>query len=102
MEKLSFEYSGTKPISKRVHVGVVGSGDLEILMEPLKEKYTQVTIRTRFEGNSELWKALLDRFFASNDIIAKVEINDFGGTPGVATMRLLQALEVSNSVSNKK
>ena len=102
MEKLTFEYPGTKHISKSVHVGVVGSGDLEILMEPIKENHTKVTIRTRFEGNSEIWKALLERFFASNDILAKIEINDFGGTPGVATMRLLQALEVSNSVSDEK
>lgn len=34
MEQLAYQYQTSQPISQRVHVGVVGSGDLEILMFP--------------------------------------------------------------------
>lgn len=95
METLTFRYKVTKSIPRSAHVGVVGSGDLEILMEPIRDGYADVTIRTRFAGYSQIWQGLLDRFFASNDIMAKIEINDFGATPGMVSMRLLQALEVS-------
>lgn len=96
MEKLTFEYSATKSVPQRAYVGVVGSGDLEILLEPIEGKKAYVIIRTRFDGFEKVWKSLLDKFFEVNDIAAKIEINDFGATPGMVTMRLLQALEVSN------
>jgi malonate decarboxylase delta subunit len=97
MEKLTFEYSATKSVAQRAYVGVVGSGDLEILLDPLIEQKAYVVVRTRFDGYRQIWKNILDRFFASNDIAAKIEINDFGATPGMVTMRLLQALEVSSN-----
>lgn len=95
MEKLTFEYAATKSVPKRAYVGVVGSGDLEILLEPIEEKKAYVVVRTRFDGFEQIWKDILDRFFEDNDIAVKIEINDFGATPGMVTMRLLQALEVS-------
>lgn len=97
METLTFKYKGTKKISNRAHVGVVGSGDLEILMEPSKDNFTTVVIRTRFDGYKEIWKTILDKFFSTNDIAASLEINDYGATPGMVSMRLLQALEVSQN-----
>ncbi len=102
MEKLTFEYAATKPIAQRAYVGVVGSGDLEILMEPSKKQKSYVVVKTRFDGYGEIWKNILNRFFDSNNIIANIEINDFGATPGVVTMRLLQALEVSSNEYNEK
>lgn len=96
MEKLTFEYSATKSVPNRAYVGVVGSGDLEILLEPIEEKKAYVVVRTRFDGFSQIWSDILDKFFRDNDIAAKIEINDFGATPGMVTLRLLQALEVSN------
>jgi malonate decarboxylase delta subunit len=95
MEKLTFEYASTKSVPKRAYVGVVGSGDLEILLEPIEEKKAYVVVRTRFDGFEQIWRDMLDRFFEDNDIAVKIEINDFGATPGMVTMRLLQALEVS-------
>ena len=41
------------------------------------------------------WAKVLERFFTVHDVAATVKINDFGATPGVVTMRLAQALEVS-------
>lgn len=95
MEKLTFDYSATKSVPKQAYVGVVGSGDLEILLEPLEGTEAHVVVRTRFDGFGQIWKDLLDKFFRENDIAAKIEINDFGATPGMVTLRLMQALEVS-------
>jgi malonate decarboxylase delta subunit len=49
------------------------------------------------EGVREIWKAVLDRFFDQNDLAAVIEINDFGATPGVVSLRLAQAVEVLQS-----
>ncbi|BDG36206.1 malonate decarboxylase subunit delta [Saccharococcus caldoxylosilyticus] len=95
METLFFEYPATKTLPRRAHVGVVGSGDLEILMEPSAEARTKVTVRTSVKGFGKTWAKVLERFFTVHDVAATVKINDFGATPGVVTMRLAQALEVS-------
>ena len=34
MERIEFDYPAKRKISGRAHVGVVGSGDLEVLLEP--------------------------------------------------------------------
>lgn len=97
METLKFIYPASKAVKRRAYVGVVGSGDLEILLEPSSENKATVFVRTRFDGFGDVWKNLLDRFFEANDIASYIEINDFGATPGMVSMRLLQALEVSTS-----
>lgn len=97
METMNFQYAATKAVVRRAHVGVVGSGDLEILLEPTKGEYAHVAVRTRFDGYKEIWKSILDKFFDTNDIIVDIKINDFGATPGMVSMRLLQALEVCTS-----
>ncbi|VYT78871.1 malonate decarboxylase subunit delta [Enterococcus faecium] len=38
MEQLAYKYPTKQPINKKIHVGVVGSGDLEILMFPTEKK----------------------------------------------------------------
>ncbi|BCU81480.1 malonate decarboxylase acyl carrier protein [Polycladomyces abyssicola] len=97
METLTFEYRATTPLPRCAHVGVVGSGDLEILFEPSPDQRARVVVRTRFDGYRDLWKAVVDRFFAQHDVAARIEINDFGATPGVVWLRLLQGLEVCRS-----
>ncbi len=97
METLEFKFSAkNKHKAKgRAHVGVVGSGDLEVLMEPLDSSTAQVRIRTSVPGFSEQWKAVLDRFFMKYDGAVAIEINDAGATPGVVSLRLAQAVEAS-------
>jgi malonate decarboxylase delta subunit len=97
MEKLSFEYptSGKKP--QRFHVGVVGSGDLEILLEPSENATAHVTIQTSVTGFEGTWKAVLDRFFERYEEAANLEIHDSGATPGTVALRLQQAVEGSRS-----
>jgi len=94
VETLNFEYEATQPLTRKAHVGVVGSGDLEVLIEPLAEPTTRVRVRTSVDGYGQVWKAILDRFFSHFGYTARVEINDFGATPGTVTLRLEQAAEL--------
>ncbi|KAB2336668.1 malonate decarboxylase subunit delta [Cytobacillus depressus] len=102
MEKLMFRFPTTKELLSKSHVGVVGSGDLEILMEPSEGDYAEVIVRTGTTGFKETWSAVLERFFSQHDVSAMIKINDFGATPGVVTLRLSQALEVANDVGYAK
>jgi malonate decarboxylase delta subunit len=96
METFSYTYPAGKEVSQRAHTGVVGSGDLEIIIEPATNNTLEFTVRTASEGFQETWQAVFKRFVAQNDINAKVTINDFGATPGVVSLRLAQALEIAN------
>lgn len=93
METLNFEYEAKERLTRRAHVGVVGSGDLEVLIEPSNTSSAQVRVRTSVNGFAQVWKAVLDRFFARFEHAARVEINDFGATPGTVALRLEQAAE---------
>ncbi|EGQ26317.1 malonate decarboxylase delta subunit [Sporosarcina newyorkensis 2681] len=95
MEKLTYTFAANRPIQCKTHVGVVGSGDLEILLEPTEAQETVVEIRTGITGYSDTWKRVIERFMAQQQILASIKINDFGATPGVVSIRLAQAAEVS-------
>lgn len=94
MEKLQFQYETSQPIQKAAHIGVVGSGDLEIIIEPIQGTKTEVNILTGSDGFGEVWKNVLTRFFNRYPLTARVTIQDFGATPGVVMLRLTQVLEV--------
>lgn len=102
LEVLTYSFPATKKIESQAHIGVVGSGDLEIIMKPSDKEYTEVTIRTGTTGFNDTWKSVLERFFSQNEVSAKIKINDFGATPGVVSLRLAQALEVSCNVDSIK
>lgn len=93
MEQMSFTYPAREPLARRVHVGVVGSGDLEVLLEPSADHSAHVTVTTSVDGFGSVWKNVLDRFFSRFTGAARIEINDFGATPGVVLLRLEQAAE---------
>jgi malonate decarboxylase delta subunit len=95
MEQFEFNYPAKRKIPKRAHVGVVGSGDLEVLLEPADSTTASVRIRTSVDGFKETWKAVLDRFFGQYDGAVRIEINDAGATPGAVYLRLQQAVEAS-------
>lgn len=95
MEQLKFEYPAAKRhVSKKAHVGVVGSGDMEILMQPSETGAAHVSVQTSVNGFSKSWKAVMDRFFTRYDGAVRVHINDAGATPGTVMLRLEQAAEV--------
>lgn len=94
METLRLDYPAQAPATRRTQVGVVGSGDLEVLMEPGEAGKTIIQIRTSVDGSSPVWRAQMDRLFKQDALPAvRVDINDFGATPGVVQMRIAQALE---------
>jgi malonate decarboxylase delta subunit len=93
MEKLTFTYPASAAIASRVHVGVVASGDLEVLLEPSGEPLAKVMVTTSVDGFGNVWKNVLDRFFGHFKGAVAIEINDFGATPGLVMLRLEQAAE---------
>ena len=95
MERLHFEYAASQPIKQRAHVGVVGSGDLEVLLEPSPDRKTHVTVTTSVDGFGKTWKLVMDRFFSRYQYAASIEIYDFGATTGAVAFRLGQAAERS-------
>jgi malonate decarboxylase delta subunit len=97
MERLHFEYPASQPIKQPAHVGVVGSGDLEVLLEPSPDQNAHVTITTSVDGFGKTWKLVMDRFFSHHQYAASIEIHDFGATPGAVALRLEQAVERSQS-----
>ena len=97
MEKLTFVYPASHPVKQRVHTGVVGSGDLEVLLEPSPDQNAHVSVTTSVDGFGQIWRLVLDRFFSRYQGAAAIEIHDFGGTPGVVTLRLEQAVERSQA-----
>lgn len=97
MEILKYNLIANKKINQRAHIGVVGSGDLEVIFEPLEENKTEIIVKTGVNGFKETWDAVVNRFFEENDIAARIHINDFGATPGVVKIRLSQALEVAQN-----
>jgi|ERR1700704_3827070 malonate decarboxylase delta subunit len=95
MERIEFDYPVKRKVSGRAHVGVVGSGDLEVLLEPAEGSIAHVLIRTSVDGFRDTWKAVLDGFFSKYDGAVRIQINDAGATPGSVQLRLEQAVEAS-------
>ena len=98
METLSFSFSGGRPVSdnvKPVLVGVLGSGNLEVLVEPAPASgQFRVEVKTAAVGFGTVWRAVMDDAFARWPLCdVKLAINDAGSTPAVVTLRLDQALE---------
>lgn len=93
MEQLHFSYQGQQSINKMVRVGNVGSGDLEILLEPTDNNDITIDLITSVDNRKALWQAIFDRQFDAQTAGMNVTINDFGATPGVIGLRLIQALE---------
>ena len=94
METLTYDRTGGTPVARRAHVGIVASGDCEVLIEPGPS--VAVTVATTAGGFGPIWNAVLERFFVRHDVAARVAINDFGATPAVVALRLEQALEAAS------
>jgi len=98
METLQFELSGGRvPAVGRAPtlVGVVSSGNLEVLIEqaPLNGA-CHIDVTTAATGFAHVWTAVLEDFFARHPVAdVRISINDMGATPAVVSLRLDQALE---------
>lgn len=99
MEKLVYELasatSGAPQTRAPVLVGVVGSGNCEVLVEGgAPPARCLVTVNTSAHGFATIWEAVLSDFAmraAAGRL--KIEINDVGATPAVVSLRLDQAIE---------
>ena len=97
MEKLSYRFEGgTRPLPKQAEVvGVVSSGNLEVLIEsaPLGGACT-IDISTAAVGFAPIWQAVMEEFNQRWKLAdTRIAINDMGATPAVVSLRLDQAVE---------
>jgi malonate decarboxylase delta subunit len=97
MEHLHYRFTGGKPVSSphaRL-VGVVGSGNLEVLIEPLaQDGACTVDINTAAHGFGTIWEAVMSDFFARHPLAdVRISVNDNGATPAIVSLRLDQAVE---------
>ena len=94
MEKREYSYTAGAPATGRALAGVVGSGDLEVLLQPNQQGQTSIVVHTSVDGKGPVWDALLNRMFGAEALPAvRIVINDCGATPGVVRMRIEQAFE---------
>jgi malonate decarboxylase delta subunit len=95
MEHLRFAYDGgTREIHAAVVVGVVSSGNLEVLVESLPDDARcLIDVRTPARGFDAVWAAVLQDFFERSRLGGvRIAINDVGATPAVVSLRLDQAV----------
>ncbi|MGW6769648.1 malonate decarboxylase acyl carrier protein [Streptomyces sp. NPDC055037] len=96
MQRLTYSYPARLPLLCSVHVGVVASGDLEIVMLPTEGTgQAEVEVRTSVEGFDTVWRRVLERHLSDSARQARYLINDFGATPGMVGLRLAQAAEIA-------
>ncbi len=104
MQTLNYRFAAQEAASRAVHIGVVGSGDLEILLEPPAQGHPPeaavVRVRTSVNGFDTVWHDVLERFFARTPLAGSWELNDFGATPGVVNLRLRQAAEAASGATS--
>lgn len=75
-----------------VLVGVVGSGNLEVLLEPVEGGDCLVHVETSARGFGEIWEAVVRDFHLRHPFAGvRVSVHDMGATPAVASLRLDQA-----------
>lgn len=86
------DYTAFKPSWS--HSGVVGSGDMEVLMEHRTQNGTVTAkVVTPVTGFDLVWEKVLQKFVMESKIgDLHLEINDNNATPFIVSMRLKQAL----------
>ena len=95
MESLHFAFDGGRllaPFAPAL-VGVVASGNLEVLVEPAMGIGCRVDIDTSARGFGPIWEAVLRDFHDRHAVAGLVvSIHDMGATPAVVSLRLDQAM----------
>ena len=95
MESLNYDLVGTRGVQpfKPVLVGVVGSGNLEVLVEQGADAdLSRFEIATSARGFGAIWQAVVGDFHERHRFKGlRFSINDMGATPAVVSLRLDQA-----------
>ncbi|MED7787629.1 biotin-independent malonate decarboxylase subunit beta [Francisella sp. 19X1-34] len=97
MQKLNYVFEATKSTKKGLActVGVVGSGNCEVLVNSNQQDKVIIDIFTSVDGFDQLWQAVCTDFVDEYKPEAlSFTINDSGATPAVVALRLRQAMEV--------
>lgn len=98
LTQLKYEFSPATPTPlpvPAVHFGVVGSGDMEVIIEnkELGGK-AEATVVTPVTGFDHVWEMVLRRFMDECQLgNVAISINDNNATPAVVSLRLRQALQ---------
>jgi malonate decarboxylase delta subunit len=95
IEKLRFEFNEglDLPAFTPVLVGVVGSGNLEVMLEPAASGRCTIEVETSARGFQSIWAAVLNDFHERYPTAGlRISINDMGATPAVVSLRLQQAM----------
>lgn len=109
MEQLHYEFA--HPAGQRaqgrespdhVLVGVVASGNLEVMIEPAAlDGRMRIEIVTAAQGFGVIWEAVLRDFSERHPLTdVRISINDAGATPALVSLRLDQAAEAFGGVSS--
>jgi malonate decarboxylase delta subunit len=98
METLDYRFDGRTPVRfphDAVLVGVLASGNLEVLLEPAAQDGAMtVHVVTAAQGFGTIWQAVIGDFAQRHPLRdVRVSINDAGATPAVVSLRLDQAVE---------
>jgi malonate decarboxylase delta subunit len=95
LETMEFRFAGGAPAGRfaPVLVGVVGSGNLEVMVEPSDDADCVVKVDTSARGFRPIWEAVANDFHARHGLAGvRVSVNDMGATPAVVSLRLDQAV----------
>ena len=95
LESLHYSFPGQRPAGRfaPVLVGVVGSGNLEVMLEPAAGSNCDVDIQTSARGFGAIWEAVVRDFHQRHPLAGvRVSVNDMGATPAVVSLRLDQAV----------
>ncbi|KTC83656.1 biotin-independent malonate decarboxylase subunit beta [Legionella cincinnatiensis] len=96
MENMEFRFtlSGNRLRGKRTVCGVVGSGNLEVIIEENNTAETLFMIQTAVDHYKPVWKMVIADFMRQHKPIGlQFTLNDNGAMPAVVLLRLTQALE---------
>lgn len=94
METYRFRFEkGNKGAHKAQLVGVVSSGNLEVLIEPFKlNGACEIEVKTPVGSFEEIWTKVMEDFHSRWQLTdTRLFINDMGATPAVVSLRLDQA-----------
>jgi len=95
METLRFHFEGghAPAAFAPLLIGVVGSGNLEVMVEPaVGSAGCAIDVITSAVGFGPIWEAVLRDFHDRHALAGvAISINDMGATPAVVSLRLDQA-----------
>lgn len=94
MEHITLSFPATRTASGNALAGVVGSGDMEVLLTADAGQTLTIDITTSVDNSRARWQALFSRLSTLGSLTSgTMTIHDFGATPGVARIRIEQVFE---------